>query len=513
MSFPAPGRVRHLSGGRILPPVLPYSATVFSAIMLWAAFPPLDLGFLVFVGPAPFLWALRVAPERRVATNVGFLFGFVYFGMLLYWIFILGAVAWVPLTLTMSVFSAGYAIAVWYGRTLPAWRWYLIAVGGWALWEFVRSRFPLGGFPWGSLGYPTGDFSWLRGSAQWVGASGWGVIVVAIAAGLVLSSEEDRHRRFLWYPVAVAGILAIAGGIWSPSADGDVLRVAIVQGNSPCPRVHCDDEKEIIYESHIQMTRTLDPGAYDLVVWGENAMGGRFEPVGNPEVRIEIAAEADRLGSWLLVSGTRGVSETEFINSNLLFSPDGALVDEEYRKRHPVPFGEFVPLRNVLQFIPQLDSVPRDMVRGEEPVVFQLPQGPLGTVISFEGAFARTVRSEVAAGARLIVVNTNEGSYGRTPASEQLINMTRMSAAENGVDLIHAAVTGKSTFITADGTVGKKTSLFTADVVAGEVRWRSAGKTIYTRFGDWLQVAAIVALTPAVAVRRRRTGFEFQFRR
>jgi apolipoprotein N-acyltransferase len=66
-----------------------------------------------------------------------------------------------------------------------------------------------------------------------------------------------------------------------------------------------------------------------------------------------------------------------------------------------------------------------------------------------------------------------------------------MRAAELGMDVIHAAVTGKSTLITEGGVVGPTTALAEATVLTGTVSLRNAGPTLYTRWGDWLQVIAI----------------------
>ncbi len=144
------------------------------------------------------------------------------------------------------------------------------------------------------------------------------------------------------------------------------------------------------------------------------------------------------------------------------------------------------------------------MVRGTQAVVFDLPEGVLGTVISFEGAFARSVRSIVREGAELLVVTSNEGSYGRTEASDQFLALTRMRAAEMGTPLIHSAITGKSTIVSADGSIGETTGLFLPQVLTGEVRWRTAGPTLYARLGDWLALAAMVAALAAFAWRRER---------
>ena len=181
----------------------------------------------------------------------------------------------------------------------------------------------------------------------------------------------------------------------------------------------------------------------------------------------------------------------------MLYSPEGVKIGE-YAKQHPVPFGEYVPLRSLLGFIPQLDQVPRDMVRGTEPVVFPMAQGQLGSVISFEGAFPRSIRGISHAGSQLLVVATNESSFGDSAASDQLIDMTRVNAAAIGQDVVHAAITGKSTFITAAGEVGEGTDLFTEGVLYGEVAMRSAGPTPFTRFPNWVTLVALIGLIAAL---------------
>ena len=479
--------------------MIPFAAALVSALLMWAAFPPLDLGLLAFVAPAPLLWGLRRLESPTAALTAGFIYGFVFYGVLLSFVLVLGAVAWIPLTVWLAATAAAYGLLVWAFRMWPPGRWFLIAVGGWTLLEFVRSTFPFGGFPWGSLGVAAGGVPGVIGSVQWVGPSGWSVLAVAVSAGLVLVIEDRAAWRLLVDPAVVVVMLTTAGVLFAPSADGDPLQVAIVQGGSPCPGTHCQNEKMLIYESHLELTRSIPDGSVDLLVWAENALGTPFEPAGNPEVESALAAEAVRLGSYFVVSGTRSAGPDNFYNVNTVYAPNGNKVGE-YKKRHPVPFGEYVPLRNVLDFIPQLERVPRDMVRGEGPVVFETPRGILGTVISFEGAFSRLVRSEAQIGAQLMVIATNEASFGDGAASDQLIGLARVNAAAVGQDLIHAAITGKSTFISASGEVGETTELFEETVIEGRVRFRNAGPTIFTRFGDWLALIAMAGGLAAAVV-------------
>lgn len=477
--------------------MLPYLAAFLSALLMWAAFPPLDLGPVAFVAPIPLFWALRRVERGFEAVTIGFLWGTVFFGLLLFWISILGFIAWVPLVLLMAAYFAVYALIVWLFRLWPGWRWWLIVVGAWAVIEFVRARFPFGGFPWGNIGYAASGFPPLLGSVQFIGPAGWTVLAVAFAASAALLIESRDHWRQFVDTSVVIVLLGVVGSLFAPTADGESLRVAIVQGGSPCPMVHCQNENQRIFESHLEWTETIQDGGADLVVWAENSTGTPFDPETNDSAKAAIISEAGRIGAYFLVSGTRKVDPDGFLNVNMLYSPEGVKIGE-YTKQHPVPFGEYVPLRSLLGFIPQLDQVPRDMVRGTEPTVFPMVQGQLGSVISFEGAFARNMRVIAHAGSQLMVVATNESSYGDSEASDQLIDMTRVNAAAIGQDTVHAAITGKSAFITAAGEVGETTGLYTEAVLFGDVAMRSAGPTVFTRFPNWVTLIAVLGLLAAL---------------
>ncbi|HEU5113997.1 MAG TPA: nitrilase-related carbon-nitrogen hydrolase, partial [Acidimicrobiia bacterium] len=194
-----------------------------------------------------------------------------------------------------------------------------------------------------------------------------------------------------------------------------------------------------------ELTRQIEPGSVDLVVWSEGSTGSfNADPVQNPEIGEAIGAEARRIGAWFLVGSDRPVSETHWINAN---------------------------------------------------VVFNLGDGvAMGSVISFEGGFSRYPRQNAQAGANLIVVATNEGSYGTTRGSDQFIGMTRMRAAELGTPVIHAAVTGKSVFIGDGGQfTSESTGLGTMEILIGAVA--PSARSIYANTGDVVMiVAALIGL-------------------
>ena len=274
-----------------------------------------------------------------------------------------------------------------------------------------------------------------------------------------------------------------------------------MQGNSPCPGTRCPNERTLIYESHLALTRTIEPGSTDLIVWPESSTGAATDPIEHPAIGEAIGSEAARIGAVMIVGGDRDAGPEAFINANVIFDDSGAIIGE-YRKRHPVPFGEYVPLRGLLDWIPALDRVPRDMIQGTESVLVDLDGVQFSTVISYEGAFARYEREGVADGSQLIVVATNEASFGETPSSDQFIAISRLRAAEFGVDIVHAAVTGRSAFVLADGSILDRTDLYQTEMISSTVHARDSGQTLYARWGDWLQVVVMLGYV-ALSVQRR----------
>ena len=111
-----------------------------------------------------------------------------------------------------------------------------------------------------------------------------------------------------------------------------------------------------------------------------------------------------------------------------------------------------------------------------------------------------------------MVVATNESSYGDRSGlpSDQLIALARINAAAIGQDLVHAAITGKSTFIAADGTVGERTEILEGAILTDRVTFRVGGQTLFTRFGEWLLYAALLLAVAAITIpgkgRPTRTG-------
>lgn len=470
---------------------------LFGAAVSVLAFPPFGPGWLIFIGIALFLAALRTVGSRRQGLAVGALYGIGFFGGLMWWLVELELIALV-LAPVQGAFLALYG---WwlarYNDHSPG-VWLGLAVGGWAVMELLRYQIPAGGLEWGAAGYALSDSLYTRFPAATVGTSGLTLVVVAVAALLAVAGLRDWDGRLWWWVGSLAALTTLAAVVMVARGvdDAPSVDVAIVQGSTPCPFEHCPpDERLRTYQQHLDLTREIDPDSADLVVWSEGSTGAtNADPVLNPEVGEAIADEARRIGAWFLVGGDRTISDTSWINANVVFNPEGEIVGE-YRKQHPVPFGEYVPIRPIFGLIPATDRVPRDMIRGDAPVVFDMGDHVLGSVISFEGGFSRYALQHRREGANLMVVATNEGSYGMTPTSDQFIGMTRMRAVELGVPVVHAAVTGKSTVIDNEGGITSTTNLGTREIFTQTIG--SSAATPFSYIGNslmWLAALGAVLL-------------------
>lgn len=463
------------------------------ALVTTLAFPPFGPGLLVVAGVAMFLAGVRSLTTPRHGFWAGFGYGTLFIGTLMWW---LSRLHWTALVLApvQGVFLG--ALGWWlvrHRRLAPA-HWAVVAVGGWALMELVRYRIPYGGMEWGAAGYALSDLGITRAPAAFIGTSGLTILVVILAAITALALTRDFDRRLWWPGVAVLVVFGASSLAPVPVLDVDPLRVSIVQGSTPCPFEHCANERLGTFRNHLELTRTIAPGTVDLVVWSESSMGStNADPVQNPEIGEAVANETTRLGAWLLAGSDRPVSDTHWVNANVLIDPEGEFVGE-YRKQLPIPFGEYVPFRGFFtRLISELHRVPRDMIPGDGPVVFDLDGVRLGSVISWEGGFSRFARAHVRKGAEVLVVATNNDSYGQgAPTSDIFIGMTRMRAVELGVPVVHAAVSGKSVLIDSDGDLlTEVTGSGERTVVQGSVV--PSGGSFYARIGDAVMLGALVA--------------------
>lgn len=471
-----------------------------AGLLLTFAFPTADIAPLAWVALVPLLALLRSASPRRAAA-LGFAFGAAFFGSLVIWVSIVGYVAWTALTILQGAFVALFGIAyALTGNRRGGWWSVLIAPALWvALVEFLRSIVLVVGFTWGQLAQSQHEMGWLLKAAGLGG--GWLVAFLVVLANAALARAVHHvSDRDLRSAAAGVGIAALALGapvaIPAPDADGARVRVAIVQGNVPRAFTGSFYEKELsIARSHERLTRSLADRDVDLVVWPESSVG--LDIRRDPQAAQAVYGALEAVDAPMVVGANIDIDDDRYKVVALHLEPQRGIVDI-YEKTHLVPFGEYVPARDLLGWIPMLDQVPRDAVPGDGPRVFETAGGRVAPVISFEGDFGSLVRQRIDAGARLLIVATNTSTWEGSAASAQHVAFSQVRAAENGVWVVHAAVSGISAFIDPTGEVRSTIPMWSAGAEVHEVAF-AREVTLYARVGDWLPYICLVGGLAAVA--------------
>ncbi|MDQ3766395.1 MAG: apolipoprotein N-acyltransferase, partial [Actinomycetota bacterium] len=398
----------------------------------------------------------------------------------------------------IGLWGALWAVASKWGGRLAG---VLVPPTLWVAVEYLRSVVPLGGFTWGQLAQSQHDLSWMLRPAAYTGA--WGVsLLIAMANGAfaeawrsVTSVIPSSPRRSVTLAATAVILVAAPALLPAQTAGGGEARIAIVQGNVPRDYAGSFFDKELdIIESQVRLTVGLRDQNPDLVIWPESSVG--IDPYRYPDVRRSLAEAARAVGAPMLVGGEVDVGSQKRKVVVLRITPTGR-IRGFYQKRHHVPFGEYIPARRFLDWIPMLDQVPTDSIPGRGPEVFMLAGGPVAPVISFEGDFGSLVRQSIDAGGRLLVVATNTSTYGFTWNSAQHVAFSQLRAAENGVWVVHAALSGISAFIAPDGAVVQSTPLWQAVTAVQRVRFSTVA-TFYARTGDWLPLGCALAGLGAV---------------
>lgn len=475
--------------------------------LLSLSFPEPDIAPLAWVSLVPLLLVARRGSVRR-GFLCGFVFGLGFFGALLVWVGLIGWIGWAVLVALQAVFIGTFA-AAWasVARRAGLVERVLAAVALWIVLEYVRSIVPVGGFPWGQLAQSQHNLSWMLRPAALGG--GWlvGGIVVAVNALLAEAAQAliaRRSVRGVAVPAAIAGLLLVAPlAIPANEATGEEIDLAIVQGNVPREIPEGFERDQAILDSHRRLTEELADEKVDLVLWPESAIPYDLDTT--PEAQVAVGSAAVAARSPMIVGGNLDAGPDNYKVMAFEVSADGTVTDR-YQKTHLVPFGEYVPARALFGWIPMLDQVPTDALRGDRIAVFDVAGGPVAPVISFEGDFGSLVRTRIDAGGRLLTVLTNTSTWGDTWASAQHVAFSQVRAAENGVWVAHAAVSGISAFIAPDGSVEARIPLWTADSALQTVRF-AEDITLYARVGDWVPLLAALASAWFLgrSVRRRRT--------
>jgi len=450
--------------------------------LLPLAFAPFSIWPLAFLIPALMLTVVQGSPSARNIFFTGWLFGIGYFGFGVYWIYnSLHVFGMAPPLVAGSITGLLVVyLALAPALTFVLWHYSRRRLGDTGLWllplfwfslEWFKGWF-ITGMPWLSLGYSqTG--SPLAGFAPLIGVYGISALCLFMSVALYLLLRDKRYPM-----LAVLLLLPLSGWLlqqvdWT-EPQPQSLKVSMVQGNIPQEVKWRRNQRQNIFNTYWRETSQLWDS--DLIIWPETALPGNSEEIEEPFLQpLEQAAIANgvKVLSGLVFSERE---HERYYNSLILLGEKRSL----YHKRHLVVFGEYYPMRWLLDLLSGLINIAySDLTPG--PLVQEtmtVGDSTLGVSICFEDAFSRDIMLALPE-ANLLVNVSNDAWFGNSTAPHQHLQIAQMRSLETERVMLRSTNTGVSAFIDYKGRLVKRSEQFKTESISAEVRGRSGVTPFY----------------------------------
>ena len=480
---------------------------VVGGLVLAAAFEPVGLAWLMPPAIAALVFSVRgLAPPRAWIPSL--LFGIAFVFTVMVWMRAVGTDAWIAMCTLEAAFFVPLGLGLSWSlrhRAWPVW-----AALWWVGVETWRSGFPFSGMPFGRLAYATADTPWAD-ALPWIGMTGVSLLVAL--TGTTLAWLLLHLRPTTRGPYAVLGGLVVLTVVptlvpFHVEQTGTTT-VAAVQGDVPGTGLDVVAVHRDVTANHVRLTQELaeqvaagEVPRPDFVVWPENSTA--VDPFTDAGVHAGIVAASEAIGVPVLVGAMANdpLDDTQVLNQGIVYRP-GLGSGDRYTKRHPVPYGEYIPFRGSL--IPstygKLRMVPRDMARGTslEPI-------RVADAICFDVAYDEGIGGQVARGAQVVTVQTSNAMFSRTGQLAQQFEISRLRAQETGRWVVVAAINGISGVVRPDGEVVTSVPARGQEVMVESIGL-SETLTPAVRLGVWparLALVFLVCHTALVLVTYRR---------
>lgn len=448
---------------------------LLSGLLIAAAFPPFDVGWLAWIALAPLVLAIHSRPLPQ-AFGLGFLTGAVAFGIILGWVRVFGILPWVLLTAYLALFPAAFAaVSRWVIPGRRAWQWVWVAAAAWTALEYLRSVGVIG-FPWASLGVTQYRFAPIIQIARYTGVYGVSFVVALIGCACAAVILVRRPAPIL-LPAGLFAIILAWGGPHARAVPAGTITVAAVQPNVS----QAQKFDPVFAPDHMHALQRLVAAARGqdaaLIVFPETAVPQNL--FGSERALGEVGRWAQLAHATVIASALEnGVS-----NIAVAVTPSGMAVSR-YDKVRLVAFGE------------------TGIVPGHRLAPLWTPLGQVGVAICFESIFPDVSRALVKNGAQILAVITNDAWLDGTAAPAQHAAHSILRAVESGRWVVRAANTGISMIIDPVGRVrailpGQEEGVLAASAAMVNVM------TPYVVWGDVFAWATILLLLGTAAPQLR----------
>ncbi len=503
-----------------------FVAGAFSVLAL----PPIDLWPVMFFTFPVLVWLIDGAGSGRwggilAAASTGWWFGFGYFLAGLYWVgyaFLVDAetFGWL-LPVAVAGLPAGLALFTALGCALARAMWtrgpvrILALAVAFTLVEWLRGHV-LTGFPWNTYGYALTGPLVLAQAASLFGIWGLTFLAVGIFASPATLADDSMDTRRRWLPLAASVLVLVALGIFgavrlagNPTTFVTGVHLRLMQPNTPQDDKFNYSAKQKVMDHYVTLSeRSTGPqstGMSDVthLIWPEAAFP--FFLTHEPDAMAQIADLLPE-GAVLITGAVRPADDRprteQAYNSVYVIDHDGSILTL-HDKVHLVPFGEYLPLQDLLEHIglQQLTKVAGGYLSGDRHRSYNVPRAPrMLPLVCYEVIFpGQAVPRDDRPG--WVLNLTNDGWFGISSGPYQHFRQARVRMIEEGLPLVRAANTGISAVVDPLGRVIRSLPLG-AEGVLDSALPQPVEPTVYVRAGD-SPVGLVVAAAFLFVIRRR----------
>jgi len=455
---------------------------LLSGFLVSAAFEPIGIWYFAVVGYALFFRGVRRSARPILFSTA---FGAIVNGIVLHWSSkYVGALPWLLLTGLQAAFYAPVGLIFKRTRSLS---WVVLAL---LVCEEIRTRFPFGGFGWTRIAFSQVESPYLPL------VSFGGVLLLSFATLLTaLAFTRFSFRKIVLLLISLLLVALVPG----TADDVGQIKLAAIQGNTPSVGLEFNARAKAVFNLHLETTRRLVKQRYDAIVWPENSID--IDPRHYPEVATSIKNLVHDLETPLIA----GVVLTENgspANASVLYAKSGA-VESTYIKRYLTPFGEYMPLRAMAQFLSPYAKSVVDFKAGADLKTHKVASYAIAPIICYEVINDGLVR-QAAENSSALIVQTNSATFAHTPESAQQLAITRIRAIEHSREILSVSTVGISAFINNNGVVKSQSAENVSMLLTGDLKM-SAYRTVADRLGGVAPLLVLLAsLIIAIRGNRRR---------
>ncbi len=472
------------------------SLSILAAVLLSFSFSSFNFWLFTWCGFIPLFIALENKSLRQ-AFVLAFFCGVVFWSCSVYWLIHVTLLGQTILVLYLAIYFGLFGCVIYFSQFISIRSCLFFLPANWVLLEYLRS-YLFTGFPWALVGFSQYKNLPIIQIADITGAWGVSFLVVLVNAALYLILRK-QSKVIVSSICTVVLLLSLIYGFYKLSykpvfsGKDKSLKISVIQGNIPQHLKWNKQAVNFILNNYQELTcLAAAKDKPDLIIWPEASVPGLWG-VDDAEF-AKVFSLAGQLDTNLLVGAVCYFNQN-YLNSALFINQQGSLV-ATYSKLHLVPFGEYIPLKNILPFLETIAPI-GDIQPGREYTIFKQPAN-FGVLICFEDLFPELSREFVKRGARFLVNITNDAWYKEGSAPYQHFAASVFRSVENRVYLARAANTGISGFIDPAGRIlgvvqnARGKDIFVQGYNSQSICLAASKRTIYNCYGDFFIVICLL---------------------